>query len=209
MITDYASLQSELQSWLWNRSDVVPRIPVFIQLCEAQMNRRLQTRLSIVRTPIMITTETLAVPADFAGPVSILLQSDPLSELDFVTPDGLNLRQNGADVSENDNPDSFTVEGSNFRFYPIPGAPVAALLTYRQKIASLSNANTSNWVLASHPDAYLYGALLQSAPWLKDDARVAMWQQAFAQILDDIQTNSNAVESLATNLTPQTGYPVI
>jgi hypothetical protein len=209
MITDYASLQSELQSWLWNRSDVVARIPVFIQLCEAQMNRRLQARLSIARLAITISAETLAVPSDFAGPVSILLQSDPLSELDFVTPDGLNLRQNGADATLGGNPDSFTVEGANFRFYPIPGAPVAALLTYRQKIAALSNTNISNWVLANHPDAYLYGALMQSAPWLRDDPRIAIWEQAFGQILEDIQTNSDAVESLGTNLTPQTGYPVI
>ena len=209
MITDYASLQSELQSWLWNRSDVIQRIPVFIQLCEAQMNRRLQTRLSIARVAITIAAETLAVPSDFAGPVSILLQSSPLSELDFVTSDGLNLRQNGAGATDSDNPDSFTVEGSNFRFYPIPGAPVAALLTYRQKIAALSSTNPSNWILADHPDAYLYGALMQSAPWLRDDPRLQMWEQAFVQILDDIQSNSNTVESLGTNLTPQTGYPVI
>jgi hypothetical protein len=209
MITDYASLQSELQSWLWNRSDVVARIPVFIQLCEAQMNRRLQSRLSIVRTSITIFGETLAVPADFAGPISILLQIDPLTELGFVTPDGLNLRQNGAGASDSANPDSYTVEGATFRFYPIPGASVGALLTYRQKIPALSNTNTSNWILANHPDAYLYGALMQSAPWLRDDPRVALWQQAFGQILEDIQTNSDTVESLGTNLTPQPGYPAI
>src|SRR5215469_11536186 len=126
MIIDYASLQAELQSWLWNRADVVARIPVFIQLCEAQMNRRLQARLSIVRAPITIAGETLAVPSDFAGPVSILLQSNPLSELDFVAPDGLNLRQNGKSSTNADVTDSFTVEGSNFRFYPVPGAPVSA-----------------------------------------------------------------------------------
>src|SRR5215472_4898919 len=156
MITDYASLQSELQSWLWNRSDVTPRIPVFIQLCEAQMNRRLQARLSIARVAIAISSETLPVPSDFAGPVSILLQTDPLSELDFVMPDGLNLRQDDQARTNSDNPDSFTVEGTNFRFYPIPGAPIAALLTYRQKIQALSSSNVSNWVLANHPDAYLY-----------------------------------------------------
>ena len=209
MITDYASLQSELQSWLWNRSDVVARIPVFIQLCEAQMNRRLQTRLSIVRASITIAAEALAVPPDFAGPISILVQGEPLSELDFLTPDGLNLRQNGAGASNAGNPDSYTVEGATFRFFPIPGAAVAALLTYRQKIPALSNTNLSNWSLENHPDAYLYGALMQSAPWLRDDPRIAMWQQAFGQILEDIQANSDTVESLGTNLTPQTGYPVI
>ena len=57
-------------------------------------------------------------------------------------------------------------------------------------------------MLASHPDAYLYGALLQSAPWLKHDARVAMWAQAFDQMLSDIQS-ADIVETLAANLAPQ------
>jgi hypothetical protein len=209
MITDYASLQAELQSWLWNRADVVARIPVFIQLCEAQMNRRLQARLSVVRVPITIAGETLTTPDDFSGAISILLQTDPLSELDFMTPDGLSLRANGEGAIASGNPDSYTVEGANFRFYPVPGAAIDAMLTYRQKIPALSDSNASNWILTNHPDAYLYGALMQSAPWLRDDQRVALWQQAFGQILTDIQSNSDTIEALATNLTPQRGTVVI
>jgi hypothetical protein len=209
MITDYASLQTELQSWLWNRTDVVARIPVFVQLCEAQMNRRLQARLSVVRVAVTIADETLALPDDFAGAISILSGSNPPFELDFVTPDGLSLRANGAGAAQSGNPDTYTVEGQNLRFYPRPDTPMPAMLTYRQRIPALSNSNPSNWILANHPDVYLYGALMQSAPWLRDDQRVAMWQQAFAQILADIQSNSDTIEAVAENLRPQSGVVAI
>ena len=208
MISEYASLQTELQSWLWNRSDVVGRIPVFIQLAEAQMNRRLQTRLSIARIDISIQGETLVVPGDFAGAVSVLLQTDPVSELSFVTPDGLALRENGVSNTSG-NPDCYSVVGGALQFFPVPSSSVAAKLIYRQRIPALSADNPSNWLLANHPDAYLYGSLMQSAPWLRNDERLPMWQQAFAQILDDIESNSDVVESLAANLTPQTGVPII
>jgi hypothetical protein len=208
VIVDYASLQTELQSWLWNRSDVVARIPVFIQLAEAQMNRRLQTRLSVARVDISIAAETLAVPADFAGAISILLLIDPVSELSFVTPDGLALRENGvADTAGN--PDCYSIVGGAFQFFPMPGAAVAAKLIYRQRIPALSDSVPTNWLLLAHPDAYLYGALMQSAPWLRNDERLPMWQAAFAQILSDIQSNSDNVESVAANLTPQSGVAII
>lgn len=208
-ITDYATLQTAIQDWLRNRSDVTASLcQGFIQLAEAQMNRRLQTRLSIARSTITITAETLAVPADFSGAISMMLQSNPISELNFVTPDGLNLRANGAGATQTGNPDSYTVEGSSFRFYPYPGTSVTAKLTYRQRIPALSGTNTTNWVLTNHPDAYLFGSLLQSAPWLGRDERVPLWQAAFGQVLSDIMENDKT-ESFATNLTPQPGSTVI
>src|SRR5258708_32830926 len=142
MISDYASLQSELQSWLWNRSDVVARIPTFIQLAEAQMNRRLQTRLSIARVDISVAAEMLPVPADFAGAVSILLLSDPASELAFVAPDGVALRSNGVS-DRTGSPDCYSVVGGLLQFFPVPSAPIAAKLIYRQRIPSLSASNSS------------------------------------------------------------------
>jgi hypothetical protein len=38
----------------------------------------------------------------------------------------------------------------------------------------------SNWLLEIAPDAYLYGSLVQSAPYLKDDGRVQVWGGLYA-----------------------------
>ena len=209
MIVDYASLQSELANWLWNRSDVAAEIPTFIQLAEAQMNRRLTSRLKVGINPsFAIAAELTAVPADFAGAISLKLQSDPTRELEFKTPDGIAQLWDriGAGFSTG-KPFAYTVVGAQFQVFRVPDQPYTATLIYRQRIPALSGTNTSNWVLANHPDAYLYGALLQSAPWLKDDARVAVWQTAFQQILADIQS-ADQVETLATNLTPNAGLVV-
>jgi hypothetical protein len=60
-------------------------------------------------------------------------------------------------------------------------------LTYYAKLAKLSNAVTSNWLLASSPDVYLYGSLLQAAPYLQDDARITVWSSLYQAGLDQLQ----------------------
>jgi len=39
---------------------------------------------------------------------------------------------------------------------------------------ALTNA-TSNWLLAAHPDIYLFGTLVEAEPYLKNDERMPMW----------------------------------
>ena len=56
-----------------------------------------------------------------------------------------------------------------------------------KSVTSLSVSNTTNWLLTAHPDAYLYGSLLEAAPYLMDDARLAMWATALERVLAEIR----------------------
>jgi hypothetical protein len=59
-------------------------------------------------------------------------------------------------------------------------------MIYRANLPPLSAANESNWLLAFAPDAYLYGVLMEAAPYLADDDRIGVWaagvQSAFADL---------------------------
>jgi hypothetical protein len=59
-------------------------------------------------------------------------------------------------------------------------------LTYYARIPSLSDSNTQNWLLAKEPSLYLYGALMEAAPYLKNDDRATLWAQQFRAVLDDL-----------------------
>ena len=58
---------------------------------------------------------------------------------------------------------------------PTPDGAYSAILMYYAKIPTLSDSNETNWLLTHHPDIYLYGALLHSAPYLKEDERAQTW----------------------------------
>jgi hypothetical protein len=42
-------------------------------------------------------------------------------------------------------------------------------------------------LLTAAPDVYLYGALLQAAPYLKDDARISTWATLYTSAMEDLQ----------------------
>jgi len=62
---------------------------------------------------------------------------------------------------------------------PAPSVAFTFRLAYLAKLAPLSAGNTTNWLTSDAPDLLLYAALLESAPQLRDDARIAMWQAEF------------------------------
>jgi hypothetical protein len=54
------------------------------------------------------------------------------------------------------------------------------------KIPALSDSNTSNWVLASHPDVYLYGSLAEAFKYSMDDEQAAKYDGLFRNGIQEI-----------------------
>lgn len=197
----YAGLQASIADFL-NRADLTAAIPDFIAMAEAQMARRLlqdgPVRRMMARTDATIDSEFAAVPGDFMGARSIYLVEDRTTPLQFCLPEQINDKKR-VNTDLTGCPKFFSVVGGEFQFFPAPVASYAAELTYWQRIPSLAANPSGNWLLTLHPDAYLFGALLQSAPYLKDDARLAMWAQAFATVMSDI-VQADKIERSSTNL---------
>jgi hypothetical protein len=54
-------------------------------------------------------------------------------------------------------------------------------------LSKLSSTNTTNWLLTQAPDVYLYGSLMQAAPYLKEDERITVWASIYARGLEELQ----------------------
>ena len=181
-LTSYTTLKASVADFL-NRSDLTSVIPDFITLAEAEMRRRLS---DMARASATISTEYSEVPSDFGSVITFDLNTTPPTPLQYLAPDQFT---NDSPFYISTGPCLFyTVVAGEFRFMPAPGTSYTARLTYWRKITALSADNTSNWVLEDHPDAYLYGALKASAPYLKDDARISIWGQLFEEAMVSIET---------------------
>ena len=77
--------------------------------------------------------------------------------------------------------------------YPRPDTAYTLELLYFKKLDPLNDVTTTNWVLDTYPNAYLYGSLLHSAPYLMEDQRINTWAQFYQKAIDDI--NKEAVNS--------------
>ena len=185
-LTTYAELKTSIGDWL-NRSDLTSVIPDFISLAEAQVERTLRTRQMIVRANASFDVQYGAVPADFLEVKSLKLTStNPQTPLSFLSIDALDNEMTKHTASGR--PKFFGIVGGQFRIVPTPDSNYTTELTYYAKLSKLSNSNTTNWLLTSNPDIYLYGALLQAAPYLQDDARIQTWATLYERALNDSQT---------------------
>ena len=185
-LSTYAELRTSIGDWL-NRSDLSATIPDLISLAEAQIERTLRTRQMIVRANASFDQQYGALPADFLEAKSLkLTNTNPPTPLQFMTIDALD--QQSSTYTASGKPKFFGVVGNQLRIQPTPDGTYTTELTYFAKLTKLSNSVTTNWLLASSPDIYLYGALLQAAPYLQDDARIQTWATLYERALNDLRT---------------------
>jgi hypothetical protein len=214
-ITDYPSLQSAVTEYLARDQDttLIARIPTFIQLAEAKFNRQLFVRQMESRATALVNLasaepEFISLPADFQSMRRVRLSSvagkpclafrsgTQMDEYRFGTSDVLA------------QPRYFTVFGTEMELAPSPDQAYTIEMVYRASIPPLAS-NGNNWLLTLAPDLYLYGALLESAPYIKEDARIQTWGLGLTAALNDLNNlgltstfNAGPMQVTASGVTP-------
>lgn len=185
----YSALKTALSDEL-NRADLSDTtLSGWIRMAEGEMQRRFMARGPVRqmmgRSDATIDAEFFAVPDDFLGARTIFLDPNYLP-IRYVEPEKI-IERKTLYPSETGDPQMYSVVGDEFQFWPwVSGGSFDAELTYWKAIDPLSVTTATNWVLDDHPDAYFYGSLIHSAPYLKDDDRLTVWGTLFTTIIDDI-----------------------
>ena len=186
-ITTYSELKSSVADWL-NRDDLTSAIVDFIALAEAQYNRSIRHRKMITRSTATIDDRYSATPADWLQTVQFILNTDPVTPLDYLTNEAINKKR--AESRAVGKPLYFGHVGDEIEVFPSPDSSYTGELVYYAKVPALSDSNTTNWLLTLSPDLYLYGALVQSAPYLRDDERLPLWLARYTQMVEDMNLSN-------------------
>ena len=202
-INTYATLQTAVANWL-DRSDLTDRIPEFIALAEARMNRnlRLSLMLNVDQTTLGGATALVAGTRDYDLPSGYLqmldfhLRTSPITTLSYITTENMNRMWAG---SQQGRPKTYTIFSDNasgtptkkVRLGPAPDTAYDYQIMFYKKIDALSTVNTTEAMLTDNPDVYLYGSLLEAEPFLMNDARVQLWAAAFKEAVDSLQEQDN------------------
>ena len=188
-ITNYAELKASVADWL-NRDDLTSAIPDFITLAEAQMERDVRHWKQMQRSEGQIDTRYSQLPADFYEPIRWHLDDGSSTRLELISmEDMLQFRMESRDAVGK--PKYYCMTGDALEVYPTPDTTYSSELLYYTTLPVLSDSNTTNWLLDHSPDAYLYGALLQAAAYLNDDARVPTWSVLYSGAVQSINNQSN------------------
>jgi hypothetical protein len=183
---DYSWLKKAIAGWL-SRSNLTARIPDFITLAEGRINRKLRVREMESLATGTLSGQTLAPPADMLEIQRLAVYPGQREvELEYTAPK--NMAKFGTETGQ---PIYFTTLNQSLYLAPIPDAEYDYKLFYFQKIPPLSDENTSNWLLESAPDVYLYAALLEAEPYVKNDKRVPLWAAAYQAAIADLQDQND------------------
>lgn len=177
MATTYTTLLAEVAGYL-ARSDLTSMIPTFVQFAQTRINREVRAReMETKNASFSITGEYVALPADFLQVKHFYLGTSPRRSLEPMDAGTM------TDVYTTTNqPKFFSVEGTNFRFAPVPAQTYTATLIYYAKPATLvtTSQETNTLFPSVAPDLYLYASLLEAESYIQDDPRLPLWQQAYA-----------------------------
>tara|TARA_R100001463_G_scaffold90605_1_gene145279 strand:+ start:184 stop:804 length:621 start_codon:yes stop_codon:yes gene_type:complete len=187
-ITTYTELKASIANWL-NRDDLTSVIPDFIALAESEMDRKIRHWRMEIRANAAIDTRYTALPTDFLENVRFHLDVDE-RPLELVTPLFLQKKRNESNDSTG-RPQYYALVSGSFEVYPTPDTSYSGQIYYYAKTQKLSDSVANNWILTHYPDTYLYGALLHSAPYLIDDARIAVWAGLYQNAISGINGNND------------------
>lgn len=190
-VMTYTSLVADIQSYL-ERTDAatIDKIPTFIMLAEQALaadikflgNLRVNESSMVVADPIITKParwrKTVSMNVTVAGVKTPVL----MRKYEY-------LREYWPNTTETDVPKYYAdYDYEHWLIAPTPDDDYTFEVLYYERVQPLDSSNQTNWFTEYAPQALLYGCLLQAMPFLKNDSRVALWQQMYAQYVATLKT---------------------
>lgn len=178
-ITTYAELQTAVSNWL-HRSDLSTYIPDFITLAETRIYREVRTRDMEAAFTGTVTLSGVALPTNYIDLKYAYISGSPVTWLERKSARWI--YQNYPNRAQGGTPRVIAREGTSFIFGPAGTGTITGVAYTR--LGSLSA--TLHGVFTNNPDLYLWGSLAEAEPFLKNDARVALWKAKYNEIRDQV-----------------------
>ena len=198
-IATYAALLTEFEAYL-ERTDYSTRFPTFLRLTESDVQKTINDDPNMfVRTTATSAGRFTALPTDFGQMIAVDLGGFGSGKMQAVT---------AADFTAYDDksgiPSVYAIIGNSIALAP-SSTTATITMVYKQNIPALTVAAPTNWLLTKAPEVYLYGALKQAAAFEWDDARVPLWQAAYADAVETLRIDGERRRWGAAPLAPRLG----
>lgn len=187
VISGYTSLLASVANWL-SKSNLTSDIPSFVQNFEERFYRQPRNFGKWMESSSLSVSfsTTATIPSDFLslrvaylnGQVRAPLVNSSLEQLYAKYP-----RAGSSGI-----PAWIARDGANFVFGPVPNGTFTLNGNYYAKPVLLRNFASdaaAHFLIVNAPDLLLYGALLEAVPFIKDDARISIWQNFHDRALTD------------------------
>lgn len=156
----------------------------FVALAEARIQADAKLLEFETTATVTITSGAGTLPTGFVGMRSVYWDGSPDRPLSYINPEQYDA------LRGNDSGDGYyyTITGSSIKTTPMGGGSVVC--TYSARFTALSSSNTSNAILTSFPDVYLFGSLIYAAVHTKDEADMQKYGHLFNAAMERLNRNN-------------------
>lgn len=166
-ISNYTELKAAVESWT-HRGDLTAVVPDFVSMGEAYLNR-------VINAPEMEENATVTTSTSdrFASLPTGCKQVKSLADSngELMRPALAGYVQAESIGASSGLPRFYAVT-DRFEFDRVSDQVYSLSCIYTKKLDI--ETDTTNWLLTDHPDCYLYAALMQATPYIKNDSRVSL-----------------------------------
>lgn len=195
-LTTYTELKASIADWL-HRTDLTTQIVDFITLAEVEINSDLRNRLMEVDEVLSLTisTRTVTIPARYIEPIQleIVITNQENDQLTYVQPQQLAIYESATNLAR---PQYYTINGANIEFPNLSDATYA--LSFRMLKGYDLAATSTNTLLSSYPNVYLYGAQIQAARYMRDLQLEQTALQAYERLITKIKRKEGRSKALTS-----------
>jgi hypothetical protein len=184
-LTNYSDLQTSVAGWL-HRADLTAIIPDLVTLGEATINRKLRLLQmeNVASLTTSITDRFATLPTGFMEAIDLSLYLDDYPQTLTQVPLS---KINGNSLTDQAQPRFYAIS-SNIVFDVISDEVYTLSLRYLKKLDLATD--TTNYVMTTYPDIYLYATLMAAEPYMKNDKRLGIW----AGLLKDALEAANRLD---------------
>jgi hypothetical protein len=190
-VLTYDNLTSLVLQYLERKDTaVVNFIPTAITLAEFEIAQEIKTlgQMVVVDSNMNAGNPVIAKPARWRKTVSMTLttasgkQPILLRKLEY-------LNEYAPNVSTTSQPLYYAdYDWDHWFVAPTPDQAYAFEAICYTRLQPLASDNQTNWLTQNAPNALLFGVLKQTAPFLKDDPRLATWNALFDQAMASLKS---------------------
>lgn len=184
-LSNYTELQYAIADYL--DDDLTDQAKDFIRLAEARHRREIRMREMVKREALTVNARYVSFPAGYLEARNIRLLTNPMTVLSELSVHEMNRRRR-----ETTGKPAFFTMHEQIEFDVSPDQSYNGEIIFYKAVDRLSDSVATNAILDVAPDAYLYGALLASAPFLLNDERVQLWGTLYAQARDSLNETAKA-----------------
>lgn len=196
-LANHQDLTNAIADWL-NRTDLATAIPNFIALAEADIRTDMRSRGITFNAAINLNSAAITLPTDIKAVRSLYDEWGPIR---MVAPEEMiQMRKRfpsggvRADVASIFSSSPTDVTALKLYVAPVPSPAMMATIIYEPELPALTTSAPTNWLMTMHPNVYLYGSLKHSAPFLRDDERVPIWDKLYMDAMQKLKLLRDDIE---------------